>query len=670
MVAVEDEASPVPLSRLGKNTQRLVSVGRRALGKPPRVVARRLLAELAVEVDRVRAPARVRNFRDASLLEVTGAASIDALWTRSLKGPFPFLRTDHELAQIESRWPAERARVIAAGDLALARQIDVLGTGLFDLGRPIDWHRDWKTGRAWPLRYGPRIDCAELDEPSDVKVPWEISRVQWLLPAGQAYRLTGDERFAAGVREVLEDWIRANPYALGVNWAIAMEAAIRIFSWSWLLHACGESAAWSEPTFRGTFLRTLYLHGEFVERRIERSELNGNHYTADAAGLAMLGLVLGVPRWSENGWSMLCAELSRQVHPDGVNFEASAHYHRLVGELFALTALLRQVHGLDVPEPYVDRLQKMARFTEAYTGPDGLAPLWGDADDGRALPLGGQDVSDHGSFPVLVARLAGARAPGNAEGAWLAGPDAVAAAKNEPRSAAFADGGAFVLRGGSDHVFVDCGPVGLAGRGGHGHNDCLSFEATLADVRLVRDSGSYVYTASPRWRNLFRSTSFHSTPMLDGEEQNRIDPTRLWTLTEDARPELRAWSPDRFVGAHTGYRRLSDPVTPVRTVELDCTAHRLVVVDEFEGTGDHRVQIPLQLAPMVVAAESRQGELTLSAGRIHFRLRWSDPADWRLDIAAGWVSPSYGVKVEATRLEWTREGPLRPLRLEIGPEPE
>src|SRR5439155_25112808 len=191
----------------------------------------------------------------------------------------------------------------------------------------------WKTGRRWPLRYGRRLKLAELGQPSDVKVPWEISRAQWLLPAGQAFALSGDERFATGVRDVLADWLRGNPYALGVNWSIAMEPALRIFTWSWLLHACGRSGAWSDPEFRSSFLRGFYLHGDFVQRNIERSDVNGNHYTADAAALVVAGLTLGVSRWSDSGWSILCHELPRQVHPDGVDFEASSAYHRLVGEL-------------------------------------------------------------------------------------------------------------------------------------------------------------------------------------------------------------------------------------------------------------------------------------------------------------------------------------------------
>jgi hypothetical protein len=629
-----------------------LDLARRALRKPPRVVVRRLLQEARTELDRVAAPRRGRRFDDRALLAAVGAASIDELWGHVLDRPFPFVRGDAELAEIERRWPEERERVLAAAEQALGHHVDVLGTGPVELGDPIDWHRDWKTERRWPLRYGPRLEYAELDRSSDVKVPWEISRLQWVLPLGQAFLLTGDERYAQGARRILDDWIAGNPYALGVNWAIAMEPALRTLSLAWLVYACGRSAAWRDG--RGDVLRALYLHLEFVERHIERAAINGNHYTADASALAFGGLVLGVDHWTEMGWTILVDELPRQVHPDGVDFEASSAYHRLVGELFALPAILRRAHGLTVGDEYTARLEAMARFTEAYTGPDGLAPLWGDADDGRALPLG-STVNDHRSLPVL----ARSRAAGNAEAAWLVGPDAVVEEWAPRTSAAFADGGAYVLRSGGDHVFIDCGPVGLAGRGGHGHNDCLSFEATLDGERLISDSGSYVYTASAAERNRFRATGAHNTPLVDGAEQNRI-PESLWQLENDALPERLLAEPFCFRGSHTGYLRLPSPVRPIRTITLDPEAHALTVVDELEGEGEHDVEIPYHLAPGI---EPELHEHTASLGR--FVLRWQ--GDWTPAVEDSWVSPSYGVRVPSQRIVFRRSGSLSPLTVTIAP---
>ncbi len=139
--------------------------------------------------------------------------------------------------------------------------------------------------------------------------------------------MSGDERYALAVEEVLEDWMASNPYAHSVNWACTMEVAMRILSWTWFFHVFCGSAAWADEPFRARFLRTLFLHGEFTERYLEQSDINGNHFTADAAALVFAGLFFGqgaAPRrWSEAGWRHLCRELPRQVLADGVDFEAS-----------------------------------------------------------------------------------------------------------------------------------------------------------------------------------------------------------------------------------------------------------------------------------------------------------------------------------------------------------
>ncbi len=611
---------------------------RRALRKPPRVVARRLAHEALVEAERLRAPRRAASL---DLLRATGAGSIDALWERTVaRAPFAH-GAPPELPS------AERDRVLARADDAVARRVDLLGSGPVELGRPIDWLTDFKTGIAWPTGYAPRLDYADLGRPSDVKVPWELSRVQWLLPAGQAFLLTGDERYAAAVRDVLDEWIAANPYAWTVNWSVAMESALRILSWSWLLGALGGSESWSDAGFRARFLRTLWLHGDYVERHLERSDVNGNHFTADAAGLVFAGLLFEHAGWADEGWNLLVEELPRQVHPDGVDAEASAAYHRLVFELFLLPALYREQLGLSVPAPYRERLVAMARFTAAILDPDGRAPLWGDADDARALPLGGQDVNDHTYVPALV----GLGGPAS-EARWLLG-----GADDTPlpprASASFPDGGVYVLAGERDHVVIDCGPVGLHGRGGHGHNDCLSFEATLDGVKLVTDSGSYVYTASPEQRNRFRGTAAHNTPLVDGAEQNRI-PESLWLLEDDTRAggaaRRGAAVPRLALGLH--------PLERARTrrphVALDPTSHALVE-DEFDARESTRSRSRSiwRRASSRAYGSDRSG----SPARTRFVLRWRDrPTRGHADRRSRAVAVVRRQAARLVRLEFRRAG--------------
>src|SRR5438309_1490022 len=83
-----------------------------------------------------------------------------------------------------------------------------------------------------------------------------------------------------------------------------------------------------------------------------------------------------------------CSEIDRQVYPDGVDFEASVPYHRLVQELFLFPAMYLHACGLNISSRYCERLRSMARFTAAYSRSDGMSPVWGDNDDARVLPFG------------------------------------------------------------------------------------------------------------------------------------------------------------------------------------------------------------------------------------------------------------------------------------------
>ena len=664
-------------------TKRLLELIRRGWRKPPHVIARWLARQAAAELDQLMAPSRVRWLNDERLLGLLDGQSLDSLWARLGAAPFPAFLGPVDQDKLKALCPGDAERILAAADDAVARRVDLLGSGPVDLSTPIDWHKDFKSGHSWPVVPFRRIDVLDLYRDSDIKVPWELSRLQWLIPAGQAYMMTGEERFADAVRGIIEDWAGANPLARGVNWACTMDVAIRSITLVWLFHVFHRSAAWHDAGFRMDFLKLLYLHGDFTARHLEWSDINGNHLITDAAGLIVVGLFFGdanTPRkWQQRGWKILTDELPKQVFPDGVDFEVSAAYHRLVTEIFLLPALYRRALIMEVPDVYVGRLKKMAEFTAAYSRADGSVPYWGDADDGRVLPFGGQQINDHRYLIALIGNgfgddaLAALSSGPKSEVFWSLGPAAAECVPDRPTpstSRDFPDAGVYVMRNEDDHVFINGGPVGMAGRGGHGHNDCLSFEAVLEGVPLITDCGAYVYSADPQWRNDFRSTGFHNTPIVGGEEQNRfVKPEYLWSLHNDADPQVRHWgvsdTADWFVGAHTGYHRLPNPVTPVRAIMLDKTSHRIAVIDSFEGSGEHGIRVPFHLAIGVDPFEEGPGQWRLKAGGREFLavadLGADDGDDWAPSLGDGWVSPSYGIKHPAKVLNFIRRGPLAPL---------
>src|SRR5205823_3578168 len=195
------------------------------------------------------------------------------------------------------------------------------------------------------------------------------------------------------------DWIAANPYAYGVNWACAMDVALRAVSWIWGFHFMADAPACRDERFRGSFLRTLFMHGEFIATHLERADVNGNHYLCDGVGLVFLGCFFRrarcARRWRALGRAIVEHEIFNQTTPDGVDFEQSTAYHRLVLEAFLTSYELLRRHDDPVPAPCWTRLERMCEFVQAYTKPDGRAPLIGDADDGRIQILAPETLNDH-----------------------------------------------------------------------------------------------------------------------------------------------------------------------------------------------------------------------------------------------------------------------------------
>ena len=434
-----------------------------------------------------------------------------------------------------------------------------------------------------------------------------------------------------------------------------------------------KSARASQPwAFRSRFLRALFTHGEFIVKHLEKADLNGNHYLCDGVGLVFLGCFFRRARpaaaWLALGRAIVEGEIVEQTTADGVDFEQATAYHRLVLECFLTSYELLRRHGEDVPAACWQRLERMCEFVQAYTKPDGRSPLIGDADDGRVQILGSQPMTDHRyllSHGAVLFRRGDFRSSAGRcweETFWLLGADAPdrflqVPEAPAPGSTAFPDGGFYVLRAPGTHLVVDCGEVGMRGRGGHGHNDILSFELFLNGFNVVTDCGAFLYTASREWRNLFRSTAFHNTLEVDGEELNRfIGPDALWQLHYDAKPagaEMRiGGEADCFRGSHSGYARLAPPVTHTREWLVDKQHPRVLVRDRVAGEGTHALAWRFHLDP-AVAPEVDGSDVRLTCeGRTVWLLPDETAAAFSLSVEAGWVSPSYGVKVPTNVLVW------------------
>ncbi|MHC8509947.1 MAG: heparinase II/III domain-containing protein [Rhodospirillales bacterium] len=667
---------------------------RRFAGLSPRALWRMVRRRIAFRFD-----SRVFNmggtrFSSLHILARLDADNFDAAFRPLAERPL-FHRPDKDPTD-------SKDRITAAAEAVMAGDVEIFGTTHHIGAPPVDWRCDFRSGLTWPPAPAAKIRVNRLNEPCDIKVPWELSRLQWLFPLAQAWRLTRDDKYARRIRAVIEDWDGQNPALRGPNWVSAMEAGLRGVSLVWLACQCLDAPSWAPLKFRARLARILWLHGRFVSHNVEWADVNGNHVIACALGLTVLGGALPGPdgrRWTNQGWNIIAEELPRQTGGDGVSFEASTAYHRFVLEMILTAVMARRAQDLPPDSPPGARMPEitaraaaMAAFITHYLRSDGSAPAWGDDDSGRVLPFGPAPAADHAVIAAAAAFILkeeGAPVPAcpapacpvNAEALfWFCGAEVPGAAAEAPASASFKDAGVYILRAGDSHVFMDAGPVGMAGRGGHGHNDCLNVEIALCGAPLIIDPGTWTYTADAPARNRFG-------PVADGREINRfVHPRLLWMLHDDAKPIVKTFAPAPEGGGvitagHTGYERLHPAVRPERTVRLDAARHAVQIIDDIALAGPCALSIRYMLHPDVTAEDLGGGRIrlkTLSAGGPAgaaagaagaFMLAW-EGRGWAAAVGPARASPAYGVLAETSAVVFQRAGPgPAKLVLDIAPEP-
>ena len=186
------------------------------------------------------------------------------------------------------------APYLAAADEIAHGRISVFALREVDLGVPPRWNRDPKTGIEAPLVYGKLLDYRNPDLVGDIKYLWEPNRHHELVTLAQAYALSRKRRYYDALVEQLESWFIACPYALGPNWASALEAGIRLANWA---------AAWqlvqpiADAEFKARWLRSVYQHAYFVRHWFSAHSSANNHLIGEAAGLYVAALTW--PHWPE-----------------------------------------------------------------------------------------------------------------------------------------------------------------------------------------------------------------------------------------------------------------------------------------------------------------------------------------------------------------------------------
>ena len=294
---------------------------------------------------------------------------------------------------------------------------------------PIPWQMDFKSGYTWSAKtWYTEVAYGHLPG-VDVKVPWELVRMQHLPMFARAFGMVEEaERdvYAREFRNEILDFIALNPPQFGVNWRCTMDVGIRAANWLVAYDLFKAFGASFDDDFERILASSVYDHGRHIIRNLEYSpDLRSNHYLSDIVGLLFAALHLPstdeTDAWLAFALQEMGSEMAHEFHEDGSNFEGSTSYHRLstelmlYGALFAvqmdrgrrdrvksyrctlhhvqpsLNSIEKQDFDLDrdeiFPEWFWERLTKALRFTSDLLHEDGTIPQIGDNDSGRFLKL-------------------------------------------------------------------------------------------------------------------------------------------------------------------------------------------------------------------------------------------------------------------------------------------
>ena len=377
--------------------------------------------------------------------------------------------------------------LIKAAERACRNILTSVGTP-FDFGDgPIDWYSN----------------------PTFNKYPewtWQLSRHPDALNLAKAYRLTGEERYAAKAVELMESWIAQAVVQDRPNDSLCwrtIECGIRMSQvWPEILHSIYTSPACTDE-FLTLWYRSVYEHGEILSR----FPTVGNWLIMEMSGLWHIGALdhcfKRAKEWFDFARKKMIEELYIQVYPDGFQNELSAGYQQTLIHHYARNMRLLTAYGYEVPADFAEGLRIMLHLFVKVMQPNKCLP---NLNDGSGMHI----VEYVKSFLDLL--------PGDQLLSWAAGIEGFAEPEEKSLILPYA-GQAYFRTGWSEDdtwLCFDGGPFGK----NHQHEDKLHVMFHAERELVLADTNNYAYDAS-EMRRYVLSTRGHNTILVDGLGQNR-----------------------------------------------------------------------------------------------------------------------------------------------------
>lgn len=484
----------------------------------------------------------------------------------------------------------------------------------------------------------------------DIKLIWELSRMDWVLAFAQRAR-NGDGDALAQLNHWLADWCVHNPPYRGPNWKCGQEASMRVMHLAMAAMILGQV---QQATHGLRDLVRVHLRRIAPTLQYAMAQDN-NHGTSEAAALFIGGTWLDAlghaegAQWARTGRRWLENRAERLIGPQGSFSQYSLNYHRVLLDTFCMAEVWRWHLGLPMfSAQWQARALAATNWLRHMVSPiNGDGPNLGANDGARLLQLTNTAYRDYRpSVQLAMAMFANQRAYA-ANGAWnhalqwlgILTPKALAPLVGNLIAD---DGGFAVLRRGAVMAMLRYPRF----RFRPSQADALHLDLWLDSENLLRDGGSYSYNTEPVLQNYFGGTASHNTVQFDNRDQMpRLSRFLFgdWLKTTFSE-QLDTDATTTHFGA--GYRDGKGASHQRKLIFYDTHIH---VVDEVAGFANRAV-LRWRLMPADWQLEVSNSNIACSKLGHSLAVKATMPIT-RCEIVQGWESLHYLEKTPVPVLE-------------------
>lgn len=453
---------------------------------------------------------------------------------------------------------------------------------------------EWDMERTYePVRFKDVI-AWEYQPGDDSEFVWQFNRHRFLICLGQAYQMTGDEKYAGCLLDLLLQFVRNEKISetnRTTTWRI-LEIGIRSGNWIKALYLIKDSELLKDDLLTEIYA-SMNVHARTIMSEHYPYCYAGNWGILENHGLFLLGAMLHqneiTRKYLHQAIEVLDIALLMQIMPDGMQLEQSPMYLNEVLRCLLELLWIGKTANIDLPERMVKTVYHMAEASRNFMKPDGHQLTMGDSDDMDVRPIMelAACVFEDGSFKKM----------GNAElsyeSLWFMGNSGeeiyqkLTSCNLQEASSSLNDSGHTFFRTSwnkkADLLHFDAGLLGTS----HGHSDALHIDWIVDGTDVLIDPGRYTYVDKPE-RYEFKETQAHNTIQVDGKNFCLWD--NSWVsksvMSQTSKPMIKRNDMEYVQGAHTGYMSLDNPVYITRKV-LHICPEIYVIVDECYTSGSH-----------------------------------------------------------------------------------